>query len=73
MTASKASKMLTLHQIAAALGVPVERFFSGQSSYEEPDGARECLRLWSMIKTDGGRVQALEALRAVAAAEEALP
>lgn len=50
-----------LHQIAEALGVPVERFFTGSMCTD----ANECLRLWSRIRTEAGRRQALEALRAI--------
>lgn len=51
-----------LKRIADALGVPVERFFTGSL----PVDASECLRLWCLIKTEDGRLRALDALRAIA-------
>jgi transcriptional regulator with XRE-family HTH domain len=54
-----------LQRIADALGVPVERFFTGSL----PVSADECLYLWSRIRTAEGRLRALEALRAIAVEE----
>ena len=51
-----------LQRIADALGVPVERFFTGSL----PVNADECLYLWSRITTEEGRLRALEALRSIA-------
>ncbi|MFK5600583.1 hypothetical protein ACFZ8E_26880 [Methylobacterium sp. HMF5984] len=55
-----------LRRIADKLGVPVEQFFTGNL----PLDADDCLRLWLRIKTDEGRRQALEALRAIAEIEQ---
>ena len=60
-----------LRQIADALGVPVQRLFAGTSSAEPAASADECLQVWSRIRTDEGRQQALQALRAIAALEQA--
>jgi transcriptional regulator with XRE-family HTH domain len=54
-----------LERLADALGVPVERFFTGSL----PVDTDECLHLWSVIRTAEGRLRALEALRAIAAEE----
>ena len=54
-----------LRQIADALGKPVECFFADPVSTQSSVDAGECLRLWSEIKSDEGRRQALQALRAI--------
>lgn len=60
----------TLHRLADALGVPVERFFAEKPPAGEAASTDECLRLWFKIETEEGRRQALEALRGVAEREE---
>ena len=62
MVKSAEPDRVILERIADALGVPVERFFTSSSSVD----TEECLRLWSMIKTQEGRRRAVEALRAIA-------
>lgn len=63
-------RRVLLHQIADALGVPVERLFADLSPAETDGSADECLEIWSRIRTDMGRRHALQALRAIAALEE---
>lgn len=58
-----------LHRLADTLGIPVEQFFTGKPDLEGTAGADECLRLWFQIATEGGRQQALAALKAIAALE----
>lgn len=54
-----------LRLIAKVLNVPIERFFANEATPERLLSAQECLRLWSMIKTNVGRERALECLRKV--------
>ena len=54
-----------LHSIADALGVPVEQFYSDGPAPRTSTGEDDCLRLWSRIRTEEGRAQALEALQAI--------
>ena len=51
-----------LQRIADDLGVPVEQFFTSSVRSE----ADEYLRLWLRIKTQEGRLRALEAVRTIA-------
>lgn len=60
-----APRWALLHRLAAALGIPVERFLSDAPPMEATAQADACLRLWSEIRTEEGRRQALEALRAI--------
>ncbi|WP_267428323.1 hypothetical protein [Methylobacterium sp. GC_Met_2] len=59
-----------LDLIAAALDVPVERFFVSGSSAKTAAATDECLRLWDKITTDQGRLKALEALRLIVELEQ---
>ncbi|AYO81580.1 hypothetical protein EBB05_04350 [Methylobacterium brachiatum] len=55
----------SLRLIAETLDVPVERFFDHDSPLDGDFGTRECLRLYSEIKTSSGRERVLECLREV--------
>ena len=61
---------VTLQRLADALGIPADRFFGNGSSTGTATCADECLRLWSMIRTEEGRRHALKALRAIADLEQ---
>ena len=54
-----------LRQIAEALGVPIERFFTAARPAEAACRTDEVLQLWSGIRTEEGRQRALEALRTI--------
>ncbi|WCS23747.1 hypothetical protein LOK46_21650 [Methylobacterium sp. NMS14P] len=60
-----------LCRVADALGIPVDSFLTDPLPEEMALTTEQCLRLWSEIKTDEGRQQALEALRAIAEQERA--
>ncbi|SFM14139.1 hypothetical protein [Methylobacterium pseudosasicola] len=60
----------TLLTLADILGIPVDRFFTGDSGSPGTAGMQECLRLWSCIKTDAGRERALTALRGIVEDEQ---
>ena len=62
--------LVAIQRIADALGVPVEHFFSDPPSESLTANADECLRLWSEIRTDEGRRQAIEALRVIVEMEQ---
>jgi hypothetical protein len=55
----------TLLTLADILGIPVDRFFDGESGLPATADMQECLRLWSCIRTDAGRERALAALCAI--------
>jgi transcriptional regulator with XRE-family HTH domain len=69
MEYSNSPKHAALQTIADALGVPVERFFAQSPPLAAAVSAEECLRLWSEIRTEAGRQQALDALRMIAKLE----
>lgn len=65
MAEPKAEALARLQQLADVLGVPVDQFTTGKV----PVGLmadNECLRLWSLLKTDKARQQALDFLRSLA-------
>ncbi|KZB97802.1 hypothetical protein AU375_06132 [Methylobacterium radiotolerans] len=55
----------SLHRIAALLGVPVEDFYERQEKVDDVADARECLRLWSLIRADDDRKRVLAFMRDV--------
>ena len=71
MTKDSESGRAILTRLSETLGLPVERFFTDKLCMEAWEGADECLRLWSEIRTEEGRQQALEALRTIAGRDEA--
>ncbi|MBY0251552.1 MAG: hypothetical protein K2X54_09255 [Methylobacterium organophilum] len=63
-----ASSARTLQLISDILHLPIGRFFTDEGPLD-PSGAQECSRLWFLIATEEGRVQALAALRGIIDAE----
>lgn len=59
-----------LCQIADVLGIPVDRLLSDDGDPGDIFGARECLRLWFAIRSDGGRERALDLLRRLGDGEQ---
>ncbi|WP_147815592.1 hypothetical protein [Methylobacterium sp. WL103] len=70
MAELKAVALVKLQEIADNLGVSVDQFTTGKIAIDLM-AADECLRLWSLLKTDRGRQQALDALRQVVETEAA--
>lgn len=52
-----------LHRIAELLGMPVKNFYETQEQVDSIADARECLRLWSLIRTDDERERVLTFMR----------
>lgn len=61
--------LVTLIKIADALGVSAECFFTQASPTVPVASEDECLRLWSEIRTEEGRQQALAVMRVIATLE----
>lgn len=59
-----------LRKIAGALGVPINDLFAEEPSVRLTASEDECLRLWSEIRTEAGKQQALEALGLIAKLEQ---
>lgn len=59
-----------LRLIAEVLDIPVERLMSGDAASGATPDARECLRLRSAIRTEGGRERALDCLRRIVEDEQ---